>query len=176
MADLDILRALAFAQKAHDGQIRKFSKEPYVNHPIHVYMLVGKYKTSKNQKLLAISSLLHDTVEDTSVTLLDIANNFGYQVAGIVEELTSDKQLSDELGKSSYLLQKILAMSNYALVIKLCDRLSNCSDLSSSSLDFRQKYIKETKYLLHGLKFARVLTKTHKIIIKEIEKVLASNS
>jgi len=116
--------------------------------------------------------LLHDTVEDTEVTLDDIRTNFGEMVSSIVYELTSDGDKIKEMGKANYLLNKMLRMTSYALVIKLADRLHNCSDLPTASEKFRTKYVTETRFILDGLK-GRYLSETHKSLIDQINSKIS---
>lgn len=164
----DIRRALEFMINAHSGQFRKFSGEEYAWHPVGVAKIVRNLKSSKNKDKICIAALLHDTVEDTDVTLCDIQNHFGEMVSSIVYELTSDGVKIKEMGKANYLLNKMLRMTSYALVIKLADRLHNCSDLPTASEKFRNKYVKETRFILDGLK-GRYLSDTHKELISLID-------
>lgn len=159
-----IRKALNFMIDAHDGQYRKFSGKEYAWHPVEVSKIVREHKHSKNKENICIAALLHDTVEDCDVTLKDIENEFGSVVSSMVEQLTSDSSKISEMGKSEYLLQKMLKMSSYALVIKLADRLHNCSDLDKGSENFIKKYTTETRYIIDGL-FQRKLSNTHKDLI-----------
>ena len=168
----DLERAIIYASEKHKGQVRKGNSTPYILHPLRVMFILMNIKASKNIYLLAISCAAHDLIEDTDTTIQDIANEFGYNVASIVEELTSDKEAIKEKGKEVYLLDKMLKMSSYALCIKLCDRLDNVSDMKDMSDEFREKTINQTNYILNGL-FERKLTNTHKKIIKEIRKVIS---
>jgi GTP pyrophosphokinase len=113
----DIRRALEFMIEAHNGQFRKFSGEEYAWHPVGVAKIVRNLKSSKNKERILIAALLHDTVEDTDVTLEVIENKFGEMVSSIVYELTSDGFKIKEIGKANYLLNKMLRMTSYALVI-----------------------------------------------------------
>jgi (p)ppGpp synthase/HD superfamily hydrolase len=164
-------KALLFATMKHQDQFRKGDGKPYILHPISVLLTLDRLKKSKNKFLLATAAVLHDVVEDCNVTVQEIADKFGYSVASIVEELTSDKEKIDSMGKKEYLLDKMLVMSSYALCIKLCDRLDNVSDLESMNDEFKQRTITETQFILDGLS-SRKLTSTHKKIIKKIQKVL----
>lgn len=161
-------KALHFAMRAHEGAERKFQEVPYVWHPISVAKLVEVYKPSRRIKELRIAAILHDTVEDTDATLEIIAHEFGLMVAQLVEELTSDKEEQNRLGKTEYLKQKMTHMSSYALVIKLCDRLDNVMDLEMVTESFRVKYMKETEEILEHLYLHRKLTDTHKKIMSKI--------
>lgn len=159
--------AYLFAKNAHKGQTR-IDGTPYINHPMKVADYVTKYKKSKNIDDLINSAYLHDTIEDTSVTYYDICKKFGATVASLVLELTTDEDMKRELGKTKYLEIKMKNMSSWALVIKLCDRLSNICDLDKCSESFRNKYIKETVTIINFLVENRELSKTHIEIIKNI--------
>lgn len=159
--------ALEFAKSAHNGQTR-IDGTPYINHPINVAEFVSHFKTSKEMDTLLCSAYLHDTIEDTSVTYYDIFNKFGPSVANIVLELTTDEDMKNELGKTKYLEIKMKNMTSWALVLKLCDRLSNVSDLEKCDESFRNKYIKETVEIIDYLVKNRKLSKTHINIIKAI--------
>lgn len=159
----NILKALQFATKKHEGQFRKGSGLEYVTHTIAVSYLVGKYKTSKKLEHLIIAAILHDTLEDTDTSFIELANEFGPLVASLVLELTNDPEQIKKFGKLEYQKRKCLGISSYALVIKLCDRLHNISDQPTD------KMVSDTDVLLNFLKDSRKLSKTHKEIIKEIE-------
>jgi len=156
----------------HDGQFRKFNGQEYAHHPAAVAKIVRSVKSSRNKDKICIAALLHDTVEDCDVTLDDIRNDFGEMVSSIVYELTSDDEKIKEMGKDNYLLHKMLRMTSYALVIKLADRLHNCSDLENGSEKFRVKYVKETRFILDGMN-GRYLSNTHKKLINMIDREIS---
>jgi (p)ppGpp synthase/HD superfamily hydrolase len=164
--------AIIFATEKHGGQVRKGDGRPYILHPMSVLMRCYKAKSSKNMFLLMTACILHDTVEDCGVKLDEIASKFGYHVAALVEELTLDKTKYEIIGKKEYLAEEMVGMSSYALFIKLCDRLDNISDCVSMSNEFVIKYVAETAYILDKVKKGRKLTKSHLILISEIEKQL----
>lgn len=160
-------KALTFAIEKHHGQLRKGNGQPYVLHPIAVMLILMKIKRSNHDVLIAIACLLHDVVEDCDVHLDEIAEHFGHSVASLVGELTSDKDKVKEFGKANYLGEKMVKMSSFALRIKLADRLHNLEDIDP--LKDVQK-VDETQYILNYVKEGRKLTKTHKKLIKLIEK------
>ena len=162
-----IKKALEFAKGAHLNQIRA-DGSPYINHPINVAENVKKYIKSNELDNLIICALLHDTIEDTDTTYYDIADNFGYFVASIVLELTNDKDMKNLLGKTRYLQIKMKNMTNFALDIKLCDRLNNVMDLDVAPEDFREKYTIETIDIMSYLTSNRKLTQTQKELISLI--------
>lgn len=170
-----IRKSLLFMIDAHEGQYRKFSGKEYAHHPVDVAKIVRNEKQSKKIDEILSAALLHDTVEDCEdkgVDLKLIEDNFGYLVASLVEELTSDKDKVEQMGKAQYLLDKMLRMTSWALVIKLADRLQNCSDLANGSEKFRSKYVPETRYIINGLKM-RYLSETHKSLIAQIESKIS---
>ena len=85
-------RAILFAHKAHKGQYRKYSGEPYICHPIAVAATLEKFGYSDN---VIIAGLFHYIVEDTKVTSVEIAEKFGIDVAKLVLEVTDISKPSD---------------------------------------------------------------------------------
>lgn len=167
-------KALEFAKEKHKGQIRKGpEKKEYINHPINVANLVKKYKDSHNIDILVAAAYLHDTLEDTDTTYYDLVKIFGVEVASLVSELTTNKDMKKDLGKDKYLAYKLKGMTSWALVIKLCDRLDNVSDLHSVDDDFRKKYVNETIFILNYVVDNRELSQTHLNIIRDITSIVS---
>jgi (p)ppGpp synthase/HD superfamily hydrolase len=161
-----VLKAIEFASKKHKGQVRKVSNSPYITHPLAVSYIVSSFKRSTHLDEILAACLLHDTLEDTNTTFIELAKEFTPLVASLVYELTSDEAQIKKMGKKNYLTVKMYGMSSYALVIKLADRLHNISD--SPTL----KMVNDTREMLVGLEQRRKLSKTHKAIIKEIRNVI----
>ena len=74
-------RAKVFANIAHDGQVRKYTGEPYISHPVSVAKLVKDVGSSDT---VISAAWLHDVVENTKFTAEDILNRFGVEVANLV--------------------------------------------------------------------------------------------
>lgn len=161
--------ASRFSEFKHKGQFRKFSGEPYFKHPERVAKIVAQFKKSHKLDQLISAALLHDTIEDTNTTYKDLVKLFGGLVASLVQELTSDPEEIKNVGKTQYLINKMEHMSNWALVIKLADRLENVSDLKTTSKSFRDKIVKSTKQILSDLKAHRKLTPTQQKLTISIE-------
>lgn len=117
-------KAAAFAAKAHAGQTRR-GGEPYYNHVFRVAGLVGEL--TEDEDMIA-AAYLHDTMEDSGVTAEELALEFGENVASLVQELTNDEPLLQELGKEEYMVRKLSALTPNALLIKLCDTLNNMTE------------------------------------------------
>lgn len=167
LSNQKVLKAFNYAKKMHEGQLRR-DGTPYIEHPIRVANYVARFEGFKNIEILIVSALLHDTIENTETTYYDIENLFDYAVANIVEELTIDEEKRKELGKEKYLETKMEKMTNWALIIKLCDRLDNTSDLTTSNEEFKNRYSMETLDVLTYVVHNRPLTTTHIEIIEEI--------
>lgn len=164
-------RAIEFAAKAHRGGYRKGDGRPYIVHPLSVMNRVSKAKESSNHLLLATCAILHDTVEDCGVSLDEIATDFGYSVASIVEELTLDKTKYETIGKTKYLCQEMVKMSSYALAIKLCDRLDNLEDMKAMPEDFVIRYLAETQEIVDYVNLRRLrITSTHRKLLNEVQE------
>lgn len=82
-------KAIAFAMDAHMGASRKGTNRPYILHPIETLQILASMNADTN---LMIAGVLHDTLEDTEVTLLDIYDRFGVDVAALVNGHTEDKR------------------------------------------------------------------------------------
>jgi (p)ppGpp synthase/HD superfamily hydrolase len=112
-----------------------------------------------------VAALLHDTLEDTETDFSEISSTFGDAVANLVRELTSDKDKIKQMGKNKYLIDKMLKMSDDTFTIKLCDRLSNISDLPSKS------YLHDILEMMYQLE-AQELKAIHRQIMSNIRAVI----
>lgn len=119
-----IQQAAEFAQQAHHGQIRR-GGAPYYT---HVHRVAERVESLTADAHLTAAAYLHDTMEDCGVTAADIEARFGLQIASLVQELTNDDALKEQLGKEEYMVRKLSAMSAPALLIKLCDTLDNMTE------------------------------------------------
>lgn len=171
-----IQKAKEFAQKKHKGQVRKFEGKPYFIHPQRVAHILKQFKLSSRKIIELVSAAyLHDTLEDTNTTYKELEKEFNPFIASLVMELTSDSSEIKIFGKSNYLLNKMINMSNYALVIKLADRIDNVNRIQWMPEGFKNKYIEETKFIIKGLIKKRPLTNIQKDMIKEIMGHLNEN-
>ena len=164
-------KAWLFAQQAHQGVYRKLLRVPYFEgHVVKVYGILKQYDT---RPTLGAAAILHDTLEDVDYVTFDlIKDKFGIKIAKLVKELTSDEESIQKHGKANYLLNKMNYMSEDALLIKLCDRLQNVSDMYAASVTFRTKYIRETQFIIDGLKANRRLGHRHLRLIGDIQAIL----
>jgi len=128
----ELMLCVDFAAKKHKTQRRKDPEAtPYINHPVGVaHSIANEGKVDDINVLKA--ALLHDTVEDTDTTIEEVAEVFGSVVAGIVAEVTDDKDLPAAERKR---LQVVNApkKSKEAKLVKLADKLYNLRDLERAT-------------------------------------------
>ena len=143
-------RAIEMATKAHEGQKRK-SGDNYIVHPIAVMQILESWGMDEDT---IIAGVLHDTVEDTELTLDDIRNEFGETVAFLVDGVTKInkarkgmRDIDTYLPQTrSNLLRLLVAIGSdiRVLIIKLADRLHNLRTLGALPPEKQKKIAKET--------------------------------
>ncbi|MBP5651147.1 MAG: bifunctional (p)ppGpp synthetase/guanosine-3',5'-bis(diphosphate) 3'-pyrophosphohydrolase [Clostridia bacterium] len=168
-----IEKAIDFATKKHEGQLRDDGR-PYITHPIRVAELTRMYKPSHNAEMIYIAALLHDTLEDTYTSYKELMDNFGNEVASLVMELSTAKEVPHIIkgGKAEYLSHKMENMTTYALFIKLCDRYDNLCDVAGTTEEKRNKMFADTRKILDYLYDHITFTSSQKTIVNMIEKEL----
>jgi len=114
-------KAIIFATKAHQGQVRKVSESPFIMHPLAVGCLLAD---AGEEEAVIAAGILHDTVEDTDVTLADIRAEFGDVVATYVDGCSENKALSWEERKQNTI--DFLEDASEAVCIVTCaDKIHN---------------------------------------------------
>ena len=142
-----IREAYELAAKAHANQLRR-SGAPYIIHPLHVAIILAEMEMDKES---IIAGLLHDVVEDTDVTLEQIGEKFGPDVALLVDGVTKLTRLTlgtaDKLEMQAENLRKMfLSMSKdiRIIIIKLADRLHNMRTLQYQKPEKQREKAAET--------------------------------
>lgn len=148
-----IEKAYHLAAKAHENQVRK-SGEPYIIHPLCVAIILADLEMDKET---IAAGLLHDVIEDTIMTEEEIREQFGSDVALLVDGVTKLEQLqfTNENGdktldrfemQAENLRKMFLAMAKdiRVIIIKLADRLHNMRTLKYKSIESQQRIAKET--------------------------------
>jgi (p)ppGpp synthase/HD superfamily hydrolase len=143
-------RALSFATIAHGEQKRKYSGEPYIIHPIEVMEIVC---TVEHDDAMLAAALLHDTVEDTEVTIEEIEESFGADVASLVSDLTDVSKPEDGNRKFRKAMDRdhSAQSSARAQTVKLADLISNSADILENDPSFAKVYLHEKALLLEVL-------------------------
>src|SRR6478736_1730321 len=169
-----VRRAFEIAADAHKTMRRK-SGEPYILHPIAVSIIcveeIGLGVRS------TICSLLHDTVEDTDVTIEDVEREFGSEIARIVDGLTKISNVMDtNTSQQAENFKKILLTLTddpRVILIKLADRLHNMRTLDSMKREKQLKIASETVYvyapLAHRMGLYNIKTELEDLSMKYLE-------
>jgi GTP pyrophosphokinase len=144
--DLEVIcAAWRFCLQQHAGQ-KRASGEPYIIHPLEVAQVLAELKMDSTA---IAAGLLHDAVEDTDVTSVEIAKRFGDQVAHIVEGVTKLDKIkfaNREDHQAENIRKMLLAMVDdiRVVIIKLADRLHNMRTLEHLKPEKQQKIARET--------------------------------
>ncbi|MDY5455578.1 MAG: bifunctional (p)ppGpp synthetase/guanosine-3',5'-bis(diphosphate) 3'-pyrophosphohydrolase [Bacilli bacterium] len=143
---LDLIeKAYKFADKKHEGQLRK-SGDPYVSHVLGVAQILSTLNAGPST---IVAGLLHDTIEDTSTTKEEIEKEFGPDIAYLVESLTKITRLSDYKNtdfQAEDHRKIFVAMANdiRVIIIKLADRLHNMRTLQFQPETKQKRIANET--------------------------------
>jgi len=140
-----LIKAYNIANSAHEGQLRE-SGEPYIIHPINVCINLVKFHADGST---LVAGMLHDVVEDTEMTIEDIEDEFGSDVAKLVLGVTKINNLHfssyDEARDAN--IRRIITSLNddvRIIIIKLCDRLHNMKTLEFKNHEKQQRSALET--------------------------------
>jgi GTP diphosphokinase / guanosine-3',5'-bis(diphosphate) 3'-diphosphatase len=139
----DIERAYLVAEKAHAGQLRK-SGDPYITHPVAVTGILADLGMTPPT---LVAALLHDTVEDTPYSLDQLREDFGEEVASLVDGVTKlDKVTFGEAAEAETVRKMVVAMARdiRVLVIKLADRLHNARTWKFVASESAERKARET--------------------------------
>lgn len=142
-----VKQAALFAYRAHAQQKRKYTGEPYFNHCDEVARIVSS--VTDNPHMIA-AAYLHDTVEDTDVTIDIILKVFGVPVAKLVWELTDKSRPEDGNRAKRKQIDRefLLAASSDAKTIKCADLISNTKSIVERDPKFAKVYLAEKRMLM----------------------------
>ena len=169
LADTMIQSALAIASLYHRNQKRKYTGEPYIEHPKLVAKIITDYMEAcddiplfafdpMDYSVIQSAALLHDTIEDTNATYEEIQKVFGKSVCDLVYFLTDDLTPKDgnrKLRKQKY-LEKLLDSPYEAKCLKIADVLANVRNLAevvpAEDKGFAIKYVGEKQQMVEAFK------------------------
>ena len=148
MIDLEFV--IRFALEAHSGQKRKYTGMPYITHPLAVMEIVSSVPHTKEMLAAAI---LHDTVEDTEVTIKQISYHFGKTVGEMVKQLTDISKPEDGNRATRKEVDRMHLKDACPDVktIKLADLIHNSESIFEHDKEFAKVYMKEKELLLEVL-------------------------
>jgi (p)ppGpp synthase/HD superfamily hydrolase len=160
-------RARVFATAAHAavGQVRKYTFEPYIVHPAEVAKIV---RDAGGSEAMVAAAWLHDTVEDTGVTIETIRAEFGVEVAELVGWLTdvSRPEHGNRAHRKSLDRAHSAAAPAEAQTVKLADLIANTRSIMAHDAAFAKTYLEEKRLLL------AVMTKGDARLMAEAKKFI----
>lgn len=186
--------AMYYAIQAHAGQIRKYTEEPYVTHPIAVANLVAGVTDDTD---MVVAALLHDVIEDTAITYADLeAYEFSSAVIDLVRGMTQVSTRSDgsRAVRKRMDLKFLAKQSHKVHTIKLADLIHNSESIIAHAPKFAEVYMAEFRALLvvltggdgslrdHALKIIKEYycgtstpTPTNKVIADHVDVIMGGD-
>ena len=170
-----LVRAYKYSEAAHRGQVRN-SGDPYITHSVEVAKILAELGLDS---ITVSAGLLHDVIEDTTLTLADVEAEFGAEIAAIVDGLTKIAKLpsggsTQERQVESY--RKLLlsiAKDARVIIVKLADRLHNMRTLDWLPPERRRRIAQETRDLYaplaHRFGMARLRWELEDLSFKHLE-------
>lgn len=137
--------AYEFSKKSHSGQVRA-GGEPYISHPVSVALILAEMKMDVSS---IIAAILHDVVEDTDISSKNIENNFGKEVAKLVDGVTKLDHISfsskaEEQAENFSKMMLAMSKDLRVILLKLADRLHNMRTSDFLSIEKKKRKAKET--------------------------------
>lgn len=146
MVDGRIEHAKMWAGMHHKGQIRKYTGEPYIEHPLAVAEMVKEHRLSETA---IVAAILHDTVEDTGATMEDIEELFGDRVAEYVWYLTKPPTfVGDRATRKSLDRDRLFAAPEEVKIIKFFDIYHNAGSIKEHDTELWETWRHEMAMLL----------------------------
>ena len=158
-----MIKALQFATKMHEEQVRKYTGEAYITHPVAVADLVEAYLDEKGfseeEVMMAIQvAILHDTVEDTVATMEDIESLFGPEIAKGVWFMT---KTPDYVGNRKFRKElcemRLREAPEIIRILKTCDMFHNSLSIEEHDPKFWKTFKEETVSLLIAMDTLEVM-------------------
>lgn len=122
MQNEKIFDAIAYAARAHTGQFRKTTHIPYIIHPLRVAEILIELDCPED---VVIAGILHDTIEDTSVTFEDLQKNFGETIARLVEGASEPDKKDTWENRKRHTIEFLKFAPMEVLLITCADKLDN---------------------------------------------------
>jgi len=181
------VQAYEFSAAAHSGQLRK-TGEAYICHPVSVAISLAEMRMDASGIMAAI---LHDVIEDTAISKKDLANQFGAEVAELVDgvtKLTKIDSRSHAETQAENVRKMFLAMAKdlRVIIVKLADRLHNMQTLGVMSAEKKRRIARETldiyapianrlgmnniRHKLEALSFVAMYPRRHAVLDKAVKK------
>ena len=135
------------ATQAHTGQVRKYTNEPYINHPLRVAQWLSQFNVGE---LIEAGAICHDVIEDTGTTHGTLELTVGTQVADLVLEVTNNEYPEGTPRVEKYWgnIVKLLQASPQAQTLKCGDVYDNCKDVYDLDPSYAARYIAEKFFMV----------------------------
>ena len=160
-------QAKAWATKKHEGQVRKYTGEPYIEHPIAVSELVREHGLSETA---IIAAILRDTVEDTEATMEEVVKLFGEDVAEYVWYLTKPPEfVGDRAKRKEHDRNRLALAPEEVRIIKFYDVFHNAGSIKEHDPTFWETWSREMTLLLLAMD-----THSIKSLMPKYEEFVAS--
>lgn len=164
MSEYLLEQAYEFALEKHKEQKRKYTNEPYINHPVNVSKIIEEAFSSTPELyiysdkltmrfIVEACALLHDTVEDTNTTFNEIEEAFGIHIRNILYYVTNISKQSDGNRKIRKEIDMVHNLEGplESIMIKLADIIDNCNGIMKRDSSFGKKYLIEKQQFLLNL-------------------------
>ena len=141
-------KALEMAKASHEGQVRKGSGEPYVNHLVRTALLLLEVAEQKHNPTVLCAGLLHDVAEDTKISANDVEDEISPQVGDMVRALTHPelKEGESKFERNMRHLENLRWDGRDTHIVKSADRLDNILTMDGAfTPERRAEYLKETE-------------------------------
>lgn len=171
-----LLAAIKYASEKHMLQRRKGCSDiPYINHTIRVAYILQETGKESDPVLLS-AAVLHDVLEDTDATDVQLAELFGEEVSLIVKEVTDDMTLTYD-DRKRFQIKKAPTLSNKAKLIKIADKISNIQDILTSPLTWsnrrKRKYVEWSEKVIEGCRGINpLLDKSFDEVVAQAKSIL----
>jgi (p)ppGpp synthase/HD superfamily hydrolase len=160
-----IEKAVEFATAKHAGQKRKYTEEPYIEHPLAV---AGLVKSTGARDAVIAAAILHDVLEDTDTSVTEMLNKFGEEVTKIVIELTdvfiSGAGYGNRAERKKKEAERLAKISPEAQTIKVADLIDNTKSIVERDPGFAKVYLKEKAAVL------AVMTKADPVLLAKAKE------
>ena len=169
-----IEKAEKIAREAHEGQLRKTDGSPYIDHPIAVADIVKQHGFSD---AVVAAALVHDVLEDTSMTEDELRDALGDEVVAIVAAVSEDKDLPWEERKQQY-VEQVAAAGESVWAVSVADKIHNAQSIidyhkvAGAALWEKFNRGKEKKLWIENLLLEKLKEKWNHPMLKEYSELL----
>ena len=161
--------ALAIATDAHKHQVRKYTGEPYIEHPKRVARLVSIFLPDDENTYIA--ALLHDVVEDSAVTVEEIKELFGEDVAKLVDSITKSYVIKSREIRNKHYNKQLEASDQRAQTIKAADIMDNMDNFIVAMVEHKSEKYSMDGYIRYANMYINEKLETVTIMTKLSHRV-----